>query len=461
MASFRMRSQAFVLTTAAAIGAAGAVAAQQTLSFDDWWGTRRCGTHHARTHRIGSGAPDLRRAALVDRRDRRHRRPPSSGCTTGTRSRSTRAASTTRRPAGRAAHLRRAARTGRSSRAMAIVHIAVFDAVNAIVGGYESYTGIAAPRRTASMDAAIAQAAHDTLVALFPRRRAHCDELLAEDLATIRDGAAQERRHRARPARRGGDPRAARDDGSEHAEPRVGIDYIPGDGPGKWRQDPISLIPLALGAHWGEVGRSSCDVGRPVPRAAAAARWTAPSTPRAFDEVKRARRRRHRDADRAHRRADASPAIFWAYDGTPSLCAPPRLYNQIACRSPTQMGTDVVELARLLALVNVAMADAGIAIWESKYHYKFWRPGDRHPRGRRGDRTDRHRRRQPATRRRPDLHAARRAGQQPATGRTSRRRSRPIRPATPASAARCSRRCATSTGPTTSRSRSCRTSSTA
>ncbi len=38
------------------------------------------------------------------------------------------------------------------------------------------------------------------------------------------------------------------------------------------------------------------------------------------------------------------------------------------------MGTDVVELARLLALVNVAMADAGIAIWESKYHYQFWRP---------------------------------------------------------------------------------------
>ena len=38
------------------------------------------------------------------------------------------------------------------------------------------------------------------------------------------------------------------------------------------------------------------------------------------------------------------------------------------------MGADVVQTARLLALVNVAMADAGIAIWESKYHYDFWRP---------------------------------------------------------------------------------------
>ena len=68
--------------------------------------------------------------------------------------------------------------------------------------------------------------------------------------------------------------------------------------------------------------------------------------------------------------------IYWAYDGTPSLCAPPRLYNQIAMQIAHKMGTDndVIELARLLALVNVAMADAGIAIWESKYFYQFWRP---------------------------------------------------------------------------------------
>ena len=38
------------------------------------------------------------------------------------------------------------------------------------------------------------------------------------------------------------------------------------------------------------------------------------------------------------------------------------------------MGTEGIELARLLALVNVAMADAAIAIWESKFHYDFWRP---------------------------------------------------------------------------------------
>src|SRR5207248_756948 len=69
-----------------------------------------------------------------------------------------------------------------------------------------------------------------------------------------------------------------------------------------------------------------------------------------------------------------SAAIYWAYDGTPSLCAPPRLYNQIAMQIARQQGSDVVRTARLLALVNVSMADAGVAIWESKYYHQLWRP---------------------------------------------------------------------------------------
>ena len=66
--------------------------------------------------------------------------------------------------------------------------------------------------------------------------------------------------------------------------------------------------------------------------------------------------------------------LFWAYDGTPSLCAPPRLYNQITLHIADQMHTSDIDLARLLALVNTAMADAGISSWESKYYYEFWRP---------------------------------------------------------------------------------------
>src|SRR5215831_7591365 len=56
---------------------------------------------------------------------------------------------------------------GRSSRAMAIVHIAIFEALNAIDGKYESYVGLAPADKHASMECALAQAAHDTLCEMF------------------------------------------------------------------------------------------------------------------------------------------------------------------------------------------------------------------------------------------------------------------------------------------------------
>src|SRR4030095_2734744 len=74
---------------------------------------------------------------------------------------------------------------GRSSRAMAIVHIAMFDALDAVVGGYTSYTGTQAPHGPMPVDAAISQAARDTLAAMFPSQTATFDAYLAEDLAAV------------------------------------------------------------------------------------------------------------------------------------------------------------------------------------------------------------------------------------------------------------------------------------
>src|SRR5438093_853457 len=162
------------------------------------------------------------------------------------------------------------------------------------------------------------------------------------------------------------------DDGSRHPEPRVGVDFITSDEPGKWRQDPISQNPLALGAHWGEVAPFVLQAGDqfrvPPPPDLDSQEYTA-----AFNEVKAV------GGDGVvtptARTADQTVAgIYWAYDATPSLCAPPRLYNKIAMQIAEQRKTGAIELARLLALINTAMADAGIAIWESKYHYEFWRP---------------------------------------------------------------------------------------
>src|SRR5207253_11228785 len=67
---------------------------------------------------------------------------------------------------------------GRSSRAMAIVHNAIFDAINAILGGYQSYTGIESTPHPVSIRAAVAQAAHDTLVSLYPSQKASFDREL-------------------------------------------------------------------------------------------------------------------------------------------------------------------------------------------------------------------------------------------------------------------------------------------
>src|SRR5207244_13034398 len=73
----------------------------------------------------------------------------------------------------------------RTSRAFAIVHIAIFDAVNAIAGGYKSYTGLPPASRDISMHAAVAQAAPDPLVALYPSQKPSFDELLAEDFDQV------------------------------------------------------------------------------------------------------------------------------------------------------------------------------------------------------------------------------------------------------------------------------------
>ncbi len=260
----------------------------------------------------------------------------------------------------------------RSSRAMAIVHIAMFEAANAIFGGYPSYVGLQPFLGDASLKAAISQAAHDTLVELFPSQAASFDQALAEDLSKIEGGNEKEQGIQLGKSAAEATLAMRAGDGSEIPEPRVGTDYIPGDQPGIWRQDPISMIPLALGAHWGEVMPFVLDSPSqfrvPEPPVLSSPDYTA-----AYNEVKRLGGDGVVTA--TERSEDQTIAgIYWAYDGTPSLCAPPRLYNQIAVLIAAQQNTGLLELARLLALVNVAMADSGIAIWESKYHYNIWRP---------------------------------------------------------------------------------------
>ena len=78
---------------------------------------------------------------------------------------------------------------GRSARAIAIVQIAVFDALVAVNGGYTSYTGLRHVSGQVSTKAAVAYAAHDTLVALFPSQKSSFDAELQDSLRRLRDSA--------------------------------------------------------------------------------------------------------------------------------------------------------------------------------------------------------------------------------------------------------------------------------
>lgn len=255
----------------------------------------------------------------------------------------------------------------RSSRAMAIVHIAMFEAVNAIVGGYESYTGTPPAPANTSMRAAICQAAHDTLLALFPSHAPNFAAKLAEDLDSIPDGAEKQNGIALGQQTAAAILALRENDGSE-----LDLPYVFSDQPGRWRVDPLNPGQDPLGDEWPLVKpfvlTRAEQFRAPPPPSIDGAEYAI-----AYNEAMQY------GGDGITTPTIRTPeqtqiGIYWAYDGTPSLCAPPRLYNQITVQIATDRGLSIVEMARLLALVNVAMADAGIAIWESKYHYDYWRP---------------------------------------------------------------------------------------
>ncbi len=160
----------------------------------------------------------------------------------------------------------------RSARAMAIAHVAMFEAMNAVTPRYTSYVGQPAVSAPVSMDAAIAWAAHDALIALCPFQQSRISALLADDLIRI-PGYQADPVLAARSRDLGKNAAAAivalrANDGSAHREPEVGVDFTPLGTPGAWAIDPIFSTTVALGARWREVTPfvlMSADQFRPMP----------------------------------------------------------------------------------------------------------------------------------------------------------------------------------------------------
>jgi len=263
----------------------------------------------------------------------------------------------------------------RSSRAMAVAQLVVFEVVNAARPRFHSYTGFSPSQSSWSTDAAVAQAAHDALVDLYPPQTDRLNALLLSDLGAIRTSAARMQAGRAVGAAAFGSVLARLGaDNTNLPEPSIPADYQPSHEIGEWDVDPISQLMVALGGNWPKV--------TPFTFTNQAA-FRAPPPPPVGSAVYMAEfaATKSLGGDPRH----ATPTIrtseetfsgkFWSYDGTPGLCAPPRLYNQIARQLILADGkTDAGDLARFLAIINVAMADAGVSAWEAKYYYKFWRP---------------------------------------------------------------------------------------
>ena len=243
------------------------------------------------------------------------------------------------------------------TRSMAILHAAVYDAVDAIAKTSAPYlVQLEAPRH-ASEPAAAAAAAHAVLVRLYPGQAAALDADLAVSLSQVPDGKAKDQGVRV------GEQAAAAiltlraDDGSAPTP----ITFVPGSNPGDYQLTPPRFVQPVF-THWPFVqpfALRSANQFRPPPPPAV----TSPTYTDSFDEVKSL------GAVASTTRTDDQTQIarFW---GAPIQ----NYWNEIAQTAALAHGTTLVQNARLFALLDLTLADSVIAFYDAKYMYHFWRP---------------------------------------------------------------------------------------
>jgi hypothetical protein len=248
-----------------------------------------------------------------------------------------------------------------AARNLAIVHVAIYDAVVAVDGGYDPFYFRADAVPGTDVRAAAAVAAHRALVDLYPGRVDDFDRALDDTLNHIPEGPGKTRGIALGQSVaervlkwRSGDMKAARSD------------YTPRLDPGRWRPTPPDhRAPLLPG--WGGV---SCFAVADT----AAFRPPGPPAPDSKEYAANLRIARALGsvASTVRTQEQTEVAFFWA-DGEGTV-TPPGHWNQIAQSVAADRKLTLVESARLFAVLNVAMADAAVVCWECKYRYDVWRP---------------------------------------------------------------------------------------
>jgi len=242
------------------------------------------------------------------------------------------------------------------SRAFAMLHVAMFDAVNAAEPRDTPYLDRKAAAPGASASAAAAVAAHDVLVQTLPKLRAAFDRELETSLHALPQGKATDDGVALGRAVAREVLAARRSDGSERK-----LSSVVGTKPGAYRPTPPDLTPAFM-VQWGSV----------KPFALRSPAQFRPAPPPAVDgEV--ARRDvevvRAVGAQEGAVRSDEQSEIarYWYENSTQG-------WNRITREVAAAHGLDLHDDARLFALVNMAMADGYISVFEAKYHYLYWRP---------------------------------------------------------------------------------------
>jgi PAP2 superfamily len=239
---------------------------------------------------------------------------------------------------------------------LAIVHGAIYDAVNAIDGGFEPYLASPPAQPWYSEDAAAAAAGHEVLVWLLPGRMTQLDAYLEASLASIPDGQSEEGGKAVGVAAGQAMISARTDDG------RFGdTSFTEGFSAGEWRAFAAGLA----GNNFKWMGDVHPFL---VPNAAMFATdgplpLTSDAYAAEFDQVKSLGR-----ATSSTRTPDQTAmARFWADHAT-------AMWNRIFRQLSMSEGLSVADNARFFAMLYLTGADAAIACFQDKERWRFWRP---------------------------------------------------------------------------------------
>ena len=239
-----------------------------------------------------------------------------------------------------------------SHRTMAILHVAMFDAINSIDPRYKPYMVKLPAAPDISKEAAAAAAARAVLVKLVPDAAADVQSTLASYLATVPEGEAKAKGIQLGQevaakilAARENDGASAPDAYRPRTKPGI---YIPTAMPVGWQVARMTPFVLA----------SPSQFRAKPPPSLKSAEWA-----RDYNEIKDlgAKNSMQRTAQQTE------DARFWLLVG-------PRAYHPMPRQIVTAKNMDLLDSARFMALFSMAMVDCGIAFFDAKYKYEFWRP---------------------------------------------------------------------------------------